>query len=223
MRLHRLSLCALALALATAEARADHVFTLSDVTFNDGGTATGTFTTDDALNSLVSFDITTSPGTDIGFHYTPATAGSSSASLPFILVLSTPSLNDILELTFTNLTAAGAPITLGATDSFEQTPDARRTVVAGAVVAAAVPEPSSVALAGTAALVGLGLCMHRRAAASRFNPPPCSTRCISGWLARGRIGAGTAGAMAGADLEKVRTGLTSSGPPRRMYTSRGHE
>jgi hypothetical protein len=164
MNLCRLSLCALALCLAlgAVEARADHVFTLSGVTFNDGGTATGMFTTNDALNSLVSFDITTSPGTNIGFHYTPVTAGSSSTSLPFILVLSTPSLNEILELTFTNLTAAGAPITLGTNDSFEQTPDARRTVTAGAVVAAAVPEPSSLLTSGVAALARLALWARRR-------------------------------------------------------------
>ena len=105
---------ALVLALGAVEARADHVFTLSGVTFDDGGTATGTFTTNDALTSLVSFDITTSPGTNIGFEYTPATAGSSSTSLPFILVLDTPpALDNIIELTFTGLTAAGAPITIG--------------------------------------------------------------------------------------------------------------
>jgi hypothetical protein len=159
-----LATVALAVALGAVEARADHVFTLSGVTFDDGGTATGTFTTNAALNSLVSFDITTSPGTNIGFEYTPATADSSSTSLPFILVLNTPpALDNILELTFTNLTVAGAAITLGTNDSFEQTLSARRVVVSGQVVGA-VPEPSSLLLGGVAGLAGLGMWVRRRRA-----------------------------------------------------------
>jgi hypothetical protein len=157
---------ALVLALGAVEARADHVFTLSGVTFDDGGTATGTFTTNDALSSLVSFDIITSPGTNIGFEYTPATSDSSSTSLPFILVLNTPpALDNILELTFTNLTVAGSLITIGDNDSFEQTLSARRVVVSGQVVsAAAVPEPSSLVTGSIAALAGLGICARRRRA-----------------------------------------------------------
>ena len=48
-----LAAAALTLALGAVEARADIVFTLSGVTFDDGGTASGTFTTDDALSSLL--------------------------------------------------------------------------------------------------------------------------------------------------------------------------
>ena len=114
---------ALVLALGTVEARADHVLSLSGVTFDDGRSATGTFTTNDALSSLVGFDITTSPGTNIGFEYTPVTADSSSTALPFILVLNTPpALDNILELTFTNLTAAGSPITIGDQRQFRNRP-----------------------------------------------------------------------------------------------------
>jgi hypothetical protein len=157
---------ALALALGVVEARANQVFSLKDVAFDDGGTATGTFTTNDALNALVSFDITTSPGTGIGFNYTPATADSSSTALPFILVLNTPpALDNILQLTFTNLTAAGSPITIGTNDSFEQTLDARRVVVSGEVVAAAaVPEPSTLLSGGIAVLAGLRLWARKRRA-----------------------------------------------------------
>ena len=53
------------------EARADHIFTLSGVTFDDGTSATGTFTTNDALNSLVNFDITTTNGAITGFDTPP--------------------------------------------------------------------------------------------------------------------------------------------------------
>src|SRR4051812_33577931 len=57
-----LPIAALALTLGAVEAKADHVFTLSGVKFDDGTSATGLFTTNDALNSLVNFDITTTAG-----------------------------------------------------------------------------------------------------------------------------------------------------------------
>jgi hypothetical protein len=171
MNLRRL-FCALALALAlgAVEARADHVFTLSGVTFDDGGTATGSFVTNDALDSLVSADITTAGGTNPGFNYTfPPGTSVSFSSLPIILVLEPAGLNNILELTFTNppgLTTTGAPILIGDNVSFEQLPSgAHRNVTAGSVVSAnAVPEPSSLVLAGTASLAGLGVWARRRRA-----------------------------------------------------------
>jgi hypothetical protein len=170
MNLRLLSLCALAFALALGmvEARADHVFTLSGVAFDDGTLATGTFSTNDAVTSLVNWDITTVDGAIPGFHYTPGTSDSSSTSLPFILVLNTPpALDHILELTFAGgLTPGGAPIdTSGPNISFEQSPNGgpHRNVTAGSVVpAGAVPEPSSLALSGTAGLAGLGLWARRR-------------------------------------------------------------
>jgi PEP-CTERM motif len=158
-----LATAALAIALGGVEARADHIFSLSGVTFDDGGTATGTFTTNDALNSLVSYDITTSGGTLAGFEYTPLTSISTPTSLPSILVVETASLDHILELTFSGLTAAGSPLTLGDNISFEQDPSgAHRLVTAGEVVAAAVPEPSSLLLGGLASLAGLGMWARRR-------------------------------------------------------------
>jgi len=162
-----LAAAALALVMGAVEARADHIFTLSNVTFDDGTLATGMFTTNDTLSSLLSYDITTVDGAIMGFHYTPATAGDSSSSLPGIIVLEPASLDHILELTFNGgLTLAGAPITIGQFDSFEQDmTSTHRQVTGGSVVAlAAVPEPSSVALAGTAALAGLGMWVRRRRA-----------------------------------------------------------
>jgi hypothetical protein len=160
-----LTAAALALALGAVEARANHVFNLSGVTFDDHTSATGTFTTNDALTSLVTFDITTTNGAIAGFEYTPTTAGSGSTSLPGIVVLEPSSLAHIIELTFNDgLTLAGAPILIGQFDSFEQdSAGTHRAVTAGSVIAAgAVPEPSSLALAGTAALAGLGLWALRR-------------------------------------------------------------
>jgi hypothetical protein len=133
-------------------------------------TVTGTFTTNDAITALLDFDVTTSAGVGIGFEYTPATADSSSTSLPFILVLNTPpALDNILQLTFSGgLTALGAPLTIGAFDSFEQTTaPAQRQIVAGEVIVAptAVPEPSTIALTGIGALGLLLSSVRRRARA----------------------------------------------------------
>jgi hypothetical protein len=150
-----LSLVGVVLCLAAGQASANIVFTFSGVTFSDGGTLTGTFTTDDTFTTLLDFDITTSPGAGLGFTYTPLTAGSPSTSLPAILVLSTAALDEILQVTFAGgLTATGAPILIGTFDSFEQAgPNARRDIVSGsAIVATSVPEPSTLALLAVGAL-----------------------------------------------------------------------
>src|SRR4051812_18393853 len=121
LRMGRMAVAALALALGAAEARADHIFTLSGVLFDDGTSATGTFTTNDALTNLVGFDITTTTGPIAGFEYPPATAGSGPTSLPTIIVLEPADLSHIIQLTFNGgLTLAGAPILIGQFDSFEQ-------------------------------------------------------------------------------------------------------
>ena len=121
------------------------------------------FTTNDTLSSLLSYDITTVDGAIMGFHYTPATAGAFSELLPGIIVLEPASLDHILELTFNGgLTLAGAAITIGQFDSFEQDmTSTHRQVTGGSVIALAAVQPSSVALAGTAALAGLGMWVRR--------------------------------------------------------------
>jgi hypothetical protein len=158
----------LALGLTTGRASADIAYQFSGVTFDDGATLTGTFTTNDAITALIAFDILTSAGSFRGFHFTAATADDSSTSLPFILVLNDPpTLDHILQVTFDGgLTATGAPIAIGPFDSFEQGPGAagsvHRNITAGEVILATteLPEPT------TAALVGLGLlglfCIRRR-------------------------------------------------------------
>jgi hypothetical protein len=157
-----------AFCLGTSEASANIVFDLVGVTFSDGGTATGSFTANDALTTLIDFNIHTSPGSAIGFDYNTGTADGSSTSLPFILVLNNPpTLDNILQLTFANpLTPAGSPITIGTFDSFEEGPDNRRDVVAGSVVpeTTAVPEPSTFVLAGLGGLALVGLALRRRRA-----------------------------------------------------------
>jgi hypothetical protein len=145
----------LMMTLSAGRASASIVFTLDNVLFSDGATATGTFTTDDALTSLLDFDITTTGA--LAYHYTSATASAASTSLPYILVLNTPpAFEHILQLTFDNLTPTGSLITIGDFDSFEQGPGAApRTVTGGSVIVAAVPtvpEPSSLVLASLGAL-----------------------------------------------------------------------
>ena|ERR1700687_5724261 len=151
-------LLALAGSFAAGHASANIVYTFSGVTFSDGGTLTGTFTANDAINALVDFDVTTSGGSLLGFHYTIGTAISFS-SLPAILVVETASLDHLLQVTFSGLNALGAPITIGVFDSFEQDPSgAHRQIVAGAVVVSttAVPEPSTIALVSISVLGLLG-------------------------------------------------------------------
>ena len=158
-----LSVVGLVLFLSASHASANVVFTFSGAMFSDGATLTGTFTTNDALTSLVTYDITTSGST--GFHYTPGTSDDSSTSLPFILVLNTPpSLDNILQVTFTGgLTSSGASILIGTNDSFEETTGTgRRDISAGSViVSTAIPEPSTIALVGIA-LLALALLLRVR-------------------------------------------------------------
>ena len=153
-------LLVVALSLAAGQAWANITYSFSGATFSDGGTLTGTFTTNDAINSLVTYNITTSAGANgIGLNYTPANSASTPTSLPFILVLdapNVPSAVDILQVTFTNLTATGSPITIGTFSSFEQhSQAARRDITAGSVVAGvtAVPEPETYGML----LAGLGM------------------------------------------------------------------
>ena len=165
----------LVLSLGAREARADIIYTFSGVQFSDGGTLTGTFTTDNAISTLLDFDVTTSTQPGFGFNYTFGTVNSGSTSLPTILVFSTASLDNLLEVTFVapGLTATGAPILIGEFDSFEQgpppagAPAPHRQITAGEAIVRtnSVPEPSTMALAGIAALAGLlGYVRQRRRA-----------------------------------------------------------
>jgi hypothetical protein len=156
-----LAVVMLAFALGGREAAADHVFQLADVMFQAGigGTATGTFTTNDAITALVTYDITTSTaGSFPGFEYTPATAPNVMNVLPTGVGLQSFPPGHVFALTFIGgLTATGAPSVSGGEFSAGA---GERSIVSGSVVA--VPEPSSLVLGGIAAAAGLGLWARRR-------------------------------------------------------------
>jgi hypothetical protein len=158
MKLRSLGIAALlftaqAIALGGREASANVIYDLSGVTFSNGGTATGTFTTNDAITALLTYDITTSMvGGFPGFEYTPTTAPDVTNGLPTGFSLSDSSSTHNLVLAFSGgLTATGA--TLLTSGSFETNSFSGlvlfRGVVSGSVVG--VPEPSSLLLGGVAA------------------------------------------------------------------------
>jgi len=148
-----LAAVAMVLSLAANPASANIDFTLSGATLSDGGTLSGTFTTNDALNALLDYDFTTAGGALPGFEYTPITAPVNLSSLPFIIVVEDVVPNNILEITFSGgLTATGAPILIGPFDSFEQENGQARQITSGAAAVAAVPEPATLALLAIGAL-----------------------------------------------------------------------
>lgn len=148
-----LAAAAMVLSLAANPASANIDFSLSGATLSDGGSLSGTFTTNDALNALVNYDFTTSGGALTGFEYTPATAPVNNSSLPFIIVVETAALDHILQITFQGgLTATGGPILVGQFDSFEQVNGTPRQITGGAAAVATVPEPATIALLAIGAL-----------------------------------------------------------------------
>ena len=160
-----LSVIGAVLLMAAGPASADVIFTFDGLTFEDGGTLDGTFTTDDALMTLLDYNLTTSGGSLVGFTYTPVTAPLNFSSLPSVLVVETSTNNPILQVTFASLLATGGTITLGSFDSFEEVGQDHRDVTAGQVTVgttSSVPEPATTSLLAIGAMALLAGLRRRR-------------------------------------------------------------
>ncbi len=159
--------CGLALLLWAAGGRpatANYTFNLVNVTFNDGASLTGSFTTNDALTALVSLDITAAPDyarNFSGFHYRVPSSLAITNRLPYYVVIGAGAdggIGNQLTLDFRegldfSLTPAGVPILFGSES--EGSADGTRQILPGSVVlapAATVPEPGSLWLSGIGAM-----------------------------------------------------------------------
>ena len=161
------------LAASAHSALADASFTFSNVTFSstpggaaNAGTLTGTFTTNDALSTILSYDITASPvGSFLGFHYTTSNSFVSASSLPtqYFRIDSNNGLNQLQIVFASTLSRTNSTVILSPQSSEHEASGGNRYPT-GSIAAVATPGP--VAGAGLVALLGMiGAFFGRR----RFN------------------------------------------------------
>jgi len=147
------SMACAVLGAATSAGAAILTWTLQDVTFVDGGTASGSFVYDTASHATSDWDITTTAGTTLaGFHYQPSggLVQIDVFSTNTLLFAASPSFSSYLYLHFAGpLTAAGGTVALltvrSPQGSLEAGPPVGRAVQSGSV-SAVVPEPGVWAL-----------------------------------------------------------------------------
>lgn len=179
MSLIKIAVATLSILLFCSSARAIPVeWTLAGVTFDDGGTASGSFTFNAASNSILDFNINVSGG-NTGIH--PALVFQPSAGTGFVL----PNSNPLDTLFFNHnvsgrqfritplaaLTDAGGLVQIdlatafggsGSADTFNFSP--ARLINAGSLTGAAISisEPGSLGLVAIA-IVGIGLARRKSA------------------------------------------------------------
>jgi hypothetical protein len=173
-----ISAAALALSVLSVAAPAEAAirFTVNQVTFGTGGTARGSFVTDDALTTIESFYIATSDGyaggaPTSGMEWNSERAGFGASIYQGGVVFGHDDIGQLV-FEFPKLTASGATMTGG----YERirgksrpvtTGFGRATLIGEALPTAGVPEPSS----WIAMILGFGLAgaaMRRRRTSVAF-------------------------------------------------------
>lgn len=157
--------CAVVISLPASAATIDYA--LVNVTFADGGTATGTFSWDTVTATPTAFNVTTTAtGSFGGFVYNSSTSSvSTTPGLfgPDRFALQYPGFSPSLILRFANSLSSGGTDALVAGNSYEcMNCSPFRLVVSGAAVEV-VPLPAAILLFGSALSV-MGW-MRRKAAA----------------------------------------------------------
>jgi hypothetical protein len=150
--LRNVALAALMALCAALPAQATPItWTLNNVTFVDGGTASGSFTIDAAAQTWTNFSITTTNGSAMsGYTYDPATAGLYFNGFgPNSLTIMPGDGHRYLTFSFLNaLTDAGGTELINSQSSWECFNCSPWRTMSGSVTAQvnAVPEPGSAAL-----------------------------------------------------------------------------
>jgi hypothetical protein len=152
--------CAPLLGLSALPAHATVInWTLQDVAFSDGGTASGIFSTDSTSGNVLSFTITTTSGTKLpGALYDSSVAQVlNNFWQPDSFLLRNPNPFVQLELAFVDpLTTPGIDSLALQRASYECVSCSPSRIVVSGEAVSAVPEPAALALFGLG-LFGLGL------------------------------------------------------------------
>lgn len=158
------------IAASCGTASANIIYTFNNAGFSttasgplNDGTLTGSFTTNDARNTVISYNIFASAfGSFAGFNYMPSNSSISASSIPsqFFQIDTSGSTNE-LRLYFSSGLAATGSSALAQAFSYEAEPAGGTRFALGSVTAAtAVPSP--IAGAGLIPLAGLGAAWFAR-------------------------------------------------------------
>lgn len=145
-------ICTVLLAINILPANATVIdWTLQNVVFNDGGTATGTFSTDSTTGDVLDFNITTTSGTKLSGTIYDGTVAQvfNNRWAPDSFDLTDEGAHVYLELAFSSpLTQPGADPFASGSPSYEcnNCSPARIAVSGEAVSASSVPEPATLPL-----------------------------------------------------------------------------